>query len=336
MIVVAIILGAVTVLAARSILENPNTTSTGNQEVVEEVQTTTIVIATVPLKFGDEITAGQLKEVEWPTELLPEGAFTSINDVVGQERRVTLRSIDTREPIVKSKISGFGFRATLSQVIGEGRRAVTIRVNDVASVGGFVLPGDEVDVMLSYQDGDDVLDFITKIILQEVRVLAIDQISDDSQEGAIVGKAATLEVTPEEAQKIALASRIGSLSLALRRISDLETVPNQQTEVIKVRDLKPASGDDVVIKPVVKVGTGIRRTKPKPAKPVELGPAEMVITRGTTQSTESVDREANPELAGAGYPSNTAATQDALNGLSNSVRTGVSDTTSVLTSLVNQ
>lgn len=334
MIIVAVILGALTVLAARTFLEPRG--GAPAPAPAEQVQTSTIVIATVPLKFGDEINADQLREVEWPTELLPEGSFSSISEIVGKERRVTLRSIDIKEPVVKSKISGFGYRATLSQVIGEGRRAVTIRVNDVASVGGFVLPGDQVDVILSYQNGDDVLDTISNIILQDVRVLAIDQIADEAQEGAIVGKAATVEVSPEDAQKIALSSRIGTLSLALRRISDLETVPDQQTNVIKVKDLKPAGGEDVVIK-VKPVSTGYRRPKVETPKVVELDPAEMLITRGTEQTTENVERAADAELAGGTYPSSsTSETQAVLSGFSNSVRTGVSDTTKVLTSVVGQ
>lgn len=336
MIIVAVIMGALTVLAARSFLEGSGGPIESPVSQVEQIQTSTIVIATVPLKFGDEITADQLKEVDWPTELMPEGSFASISEIVGKERRVTLRSIDVKEPVVKSKISGFGFRASLSQVIGEGKRAVTIRVNDVASVGGFVLPGDQVDVLLSYQDGENVLDTISKIILQDVRVLAIDQVADEAREEAIVGKAATVEVSPEDAQKIALASRIGSLSLALRRISDLETVPDQQTNIIKVRDLKPAGGDVVEMKPKP-VGTGYRRPKAITPKVVELDPAEMLITRGTKQTTENVERGANAELAGGAYPSSSVTdTQTVLSGFSNSVRSGVSDTTNVLTSVVGQ
>lgn len=205
MLIVAVILGGLTVFAARSFIQNQRSTQVVPSEQTASMETTTIIVATVPLKFGDEITHDHLKEVEWPADLMPEGAFETIAAVVGDERRVTLRSININEPVVKNKISGFGYRATLSQIIGEGNRAVTIRVNDVASVGGFVLPGDEVDVVLSYQNGKDILDSISKVIIQNVRVLAIDQISDESQEGAIVGKAATIEVTPEDSQKIALA-----------------------------------------------------------------------------------------------------------------------------------
>lgn len=334
MIIVAVILGAVTVLAARSFIESERGGSEFDGLVVEQVETTTIVIATVPLKFGDEITTDQLKEVEWPADLQPEGSFTSISEIIGKERRVTLRSIDTNEPVVKSKISGFGFRATLSQIIGEGKRAVTIRVNDVASVGGFVLPGDEVDVILSYQDGDKVLDSISKIILQNVRVLAIDQIADEAQEGAIVGKAATLEVSPEEAQKIALSSKIGTLSLALRRISDLEPESDRQTDVVMVKDLKPAGGD--VIAPVSKPKSSSTRTYWKrpvvEAKKPEPTPAEMLITRGTERTSESVDRELEAELAGAAYPQKT----DAMSELTGSVKTGISQTTKIVSTVVGQ
>jgi len=339
MLIVAVILGAITVYFTRSFIESQRTAPTADLTQSNAVVTTTIVVSTVPLKFGDEITTDHLKEVDWPLDLKPEGSFETVNEVIGDERRVTLRSISINEPVVKSKISGFGYRATLSQIIGEGKRAVTIRVNDVASVGGFVLPGDEVDVVHSYQAGDDILDSISNIILQNVRVLAIDQIADESQEGAIVGKAATVEVTPEEAQKIALAAKVGSLSLALRRLSaeDLDEEVIDLTKTIEVSDLKL---DEIVkAKPVKKTGkrtyTTYRAPAPKPVEPVN---AEMIITRGVEQSKETVAKDTEASLAGGAYPKTetTSSLGSGLSGFTGSVAQGVSKTSNVITTLSGQ
>jgi len=298
MLIVAVILGIITVFFARSIIENNRV----NQAVVtapaENIETTTIVIATAPLKFGDELTVDNLREVEWPENLKPDGSFENVEEIIGTQRRVVLRSISDNEPIVKNKISGFGYRASLSQIIGKDNRAVTIRVNDVVGVGGFVLPGDEVDVILSYQDGDDILDMISKNIIQNVRVLAIDQISDEAQEGAIVGKAATIEVTPEQAQKIAVAAKIGTLSLALRKFSEGQEQEQIATEIIDVSDLEPSGAD-------VKKPTPVRTrttTSSRTVKPKVPSVTSMLITRGTDQTEEKVTRETEGALVGGSYP----------------------------------
>ena len=124
-------------------------------------------------------------------------------------KRVVLASIEANEPVLASKITGPGQRATLSAVIGAGMRAVTIRVNDVEGVAGFVLPGDHVDVLLTRlpdkRSGD------TDVVLQNVKVLAVDQLADDSSEKPAVVKAVTLEVDTVSAQKLSLAGSLVEL-----------------------------------------------------------------------------------------------------------------------------
>src|SRR5581483_4110551 len=136
------------------------------------------------------------------------------------------------EPLLKSKITGPGQRATLSAMLNDGLKAVTVRVNDVDGVGGFVLPGDHVDVLLTRQleknNGN------TEVILQNVRVLAIDQIADERLEKPSVAKAVTLEVDIVGAQKLSLAVSVGSLSLMLRKAGE---VRNQYTRKITLSDL---------------------------------------------------------------------------------------------------
>ena len=158
-----------------------------------------------------------LREVPWPHEAVPAGSFSKIAELTAS-RRVVLTAIEANEPILASKITGSGQRATLSAMLGDGMKAVTIRVNDVEGVAGFVLPGDHVDVVLTRQQDKAVA--ASDVVLQNVRVLAVDQIADERAEKPSVAKAVTLEVEVTAAQKLALAATIGTFSLALRKAGE--------------------------------------------------------------------------------------------------------------------
>jgi pilus assembly protein CpaB len=203
------------------------------------VATRTIVIAAGPLRFGAHISADHLREVAWPDEALPAGTFGSIADVMSGGKRIVLASIEKNEPILRTKITGPGQKATLSAVIQDGMRAVTVRVNDVEGVGGFVLPGDRVDVLLTRQA--ERATGMNDVVIQNARVLAIDQLADDAADRPTVAKAVTLEVDTTGAQKIALAASLGNLSLMLRRAGEqvldatrrVTTSDLSQTEVMQ-------------------------------------------------------------------------------------------------------
>src|ERR1700722_8547962 len=177
-----------------------------------------IVVAGKPLRFGDELSSAALREMPWPDNALPAGAFGKIADLMSG-KRVVLLPIDTNEAILASKITGPGQRATLSAMLGDGMKAVTLRVNDVDGVAGFVLPGDHVDVMLT-RTGDKS-STVNDIVTQNVRVLAIDQVADERADKPSVVKAVTLEVDVTDGQKIALASTVGSLALLLRKAGEV-------------------------------------------------------------------------------------------------------------------
>jgi pilus assembly protein CpaB len=132
------------------------------------VLTQTIVVASKPLRFGTELGAMSLREIAWPNEAVPAGAFSGIADLTSS-RRVVLTAIEANEPILASKITGSGQRATLSAVLQDGMKAVTIRVNDVEGVAGFVLPGDRVDVVLTRQQEKMVA--AADVVLQNVVIL---------------------------------------------------------------------------------------------------------------------------------------------------------------------
>jgi pilus assembly protein CpaB len=188
------------------------------------LDTKTVIVAAVPLQFGTPLTAAHLAEVQWPAASVPPGAFTSREALLGPGgQRTVLTAIAPNEPILASRITGPGQRGTLSAVIEDGKRAVTIRVDDVLGVAGFVQPNDRVDVLMTRNDrpatpgarpapGAAYAD----LLLQNARVLAIDQIADRSGQ-AKPAKAVTIEVTTEDAQKVALGASIGQLSLILRQ-----------------------------------------------------------------------------------------------------------------------
>jgi pilus assembly protein CpaB len=194
-----------------------------------EIKIGQIVIATQPLRFGTELTPANLREIEWPIAAIPAGAFTSKAELLkAGERRVVLSAIEANEPILKWKITGAGQRASLSSIIDNGMKAVTIRVNDVFGVAGFVLPGDRVDVVLTRSEsGNDKKQF-ADVLLQHVRVLGVDQLADDRTEKAAVVKAVTLEVATQDAQKLVLAGTVGSLSLMLRPAGSTAMVRTQR------------------------------------------------------------------------------------------------------------
>ena len=197
------------------------------------IATQTIVVAKKPLRFGTELSAAVLKETPWPDQALPAGAFHKISEVLSSGRRVVLTAIEANEPVLAVKITGAGERATLSALVRKGMKAVTIRVNDVEGVGGFVLPGDRVDVVLTRQIAKGSAS--TEVVLQDTRVLAVDQIADDRTAKAAVAKSVTLEVTTVQAQKLWLAASVGNLSLLLRKAGETARV---NTRKVTLKDLE--------------------------------------------------------------------------------------------------
>jgi pilus assembly protein CpaB len=175
----------------------------------------TIVVAIDPLRYGSELSKRNLREIAWHATDLPRGAFAKISDVlVAGDKRYAISAIEPNEPIMKWKVTGPGQRPSLAALLSPGMKAVTIRVNDVNGIAGFVLPGDRVDVMLTRKDNKSAF---TEVLLQGVRVLGVDQIADErTDKKAVVAKSVTLEVKIEDAQRVVLASTIGNLALALR------------------------------------------------------------------------------------------------------------------------
>lgn len=218
--VFAVVFGLLAVFVAQSWLSRQAELRMRSAEPAKQLPARTVVVATAPLRFGSLLTSDVLREVAWPEGAVPAGTFGAISAVVGDGKRVVLASIEPNEPILASKITGPGQRATLSAVIQPGMRAVTVRVNDVEGVAGFVLPGDHVDVLLTRNQEKEAS--ATDVVLQHARVLAVDQIADDSMDKPSVVKAVTLEVDSVAAQKVALAASLGTLALSLRKAGEAE------------------------------------------------------------------------------------------------------------------
>jgi pilus assembly protein CpaB len=241
MIAVAAVFGLLAVFVAQSWLNSQAEARLKSMEAqkTKPTATSTLVVASKALRFGNELSESSLREMPWPVDAIPQGGFRSIQEMLGQGKRVVLTAIEANEPVLASKITGQGQRATLSAMLGDGRKAATIRVNDIDGVAGFVLPGDRVDVMLSRQI--DKGNAINDVVLKNVKVLAIDQLADERSDKPSVVKAVTLDVDIAGAQKLALASQIGTLALALRKAGDAEPTASR---LITISDLGISKTDD--------------------------------------------------------------------------------------------
>jgi pilus assembly protein CpaB len=227
MIAVAAVFGLLAVFVAQAWLNHQAEARMKSIDAQKKtaVATRSLVVASRPLRFGVELTAAALRELPWASEQLPPGAFASIDELIAGGKRIVLTPIELNEPVLGSKITGSGQRASLSALIGEGKKASTIRVNDVDGVAGFVLPGDRVDVILSRQL--DKGSAVNDVVLKNAKVLAIDQLADERADKPSLAKAVTLEVDIAGAQKLSLSGQIGTLSLALRKAGDSEPVDSR-------------------------------------------------------------------------------------------------------------
>jgi pilus assembly protein CpaB len=180
-----------------------------------------VVVLAVDVQLGSRIGSEMLKLVDWPSSSVPQGAFNDAKDVDGRVAKVGLQR---GEPVLESKLAPVGTRGGLSAVVTEGKRAITVRVNDVVGVAGFALPGNYVDIMVSTQQetsGPNGQEHkISKIVLERILVLAVAQEAGRDETKPKLVNAVTLEVTPDQAEKLDLARSVGSLSLVLRNQVD--------------------------------------------------------------------------------------------------------------------
>jgi pilus assembly protein CpaB len=182
-----------------------------------------VVVARGDMAFGALIQPEMVRLQPWPREAVPPDAFRTLDEVIGvagsSERRRVRRALAAGEVILTSKVSGFGEKVTIADIIDPKKRALAIRVNDVTGVAGFLTPGDRVDIVLTRQIDRD---YRADTILQNIKIRGVDQVADEDRDKPAVVRTVTVEVDPPEAQKLVLAQQAGTLSLALRSLDNVE------------------------------------------------------------------------------------------------------------------
>lgn len=239
------------------------------------IDASTVFVAARDIDAGTRLTSDMLKKTDWPSGSMPAGSFQDIEKL---ENRVLKTHLVTGEPVLESKLAPIGTSGGLSGVIAEGKRAITVRVNDVIGVAGFALPGNLVDILVSAKDENQKP--FSKLVLEQILVLAVAQDvgRDDSKPKVVT--AVTLEVTPEQAEVLDLARSIGTLSLALRNQVDSDHI---DTNGRRIQDL-------------------LKQTVPVTATPAEPktvyrsrepGYQSIAIIRGTSKSESKLPEGKN-------------------------------------------
>jgi pilus assembly protein CpaB len=269
--------------------------------------TVPVVVATAAIPYGAKLDASKLTVVHLPANAVPQGAFTTPAQVLSQPggAPVALAAIAAHEPLLPAKLSGPGARPIVSAGITEGMRAYTISISETAGVGGHALPGDRVDVIVARQPPTPkaVKDICEEckleradVVLQNVRLLGMDLNVDPTTTQSAISHTATLEVSVEDAQRLAVAAQVGTLSLALRRAGQADVTPVRPVEIADLKSTAPRAPGPI---PPDEMRNYLGRGQPSadpgaPGKIVIHGRA-VVIVHGDSSTTVDV-----PAYRGAG------------------------------------
>ena len=187
------------------------------------VETTPVVITSTTLNYARQLVAEDLAIINWPSNNLPENIFSSIEEVIGGEDagpRYVKRTLDPGEPLLASKITNFGEDIGVNTLLEPGTRAFAIRVDVASGVSGFIQPGDAVDI---YWTGNSNNQVITKLVLEKVKIIAIDQQADQDSQRPTVARTVTLQVSPDIVANLVQFQSSGNLTLSLRGVEDTTT-----------------------------------------------------------------------------------------------------------------
>ncbi len=215
-----------------------------------------VVVAGRDIPFGQPIQPQMLQVMSWPRAALPPGAITELDALIpkpGMPPRRATREMAQGELVLASKVSDFGEKVTIVQTLGENTRAMAIKVEAETAVGGFVTPGDAVDIVLT-QGRDQTLRAVT--ILQNIRVLGVDQQADQQADQPFVAQTVTVEVTPEQSQTLALAQKAGTLSLSLRSLDNAEDRPLESIRLSDILREKSPVEEPAAAKTTIRVRRG--------------------------------------------------------------------------------
>ncbi len=204
--------------------------------------TTQIVIAARDLPAGYLLGAEDVRVIDWPSGPVPDGYARSIPEVVG---RGLITNVKLNEPLLATKMANRSGQGGLQIVIPEGMRAIAVRVDEVVAVAGFVVPGARVDLFLTTTAAGDP---ITKLVMQNVTVLAVEQNSErDPQGRAMLGSVVTVLATPDDAEKLIHATRSGGqIQLGLRNMLDVKDVTTRGARMAGLLAGRPGGGGTIL------------------------------------------------------------------------------------------
>ncbi|MFO7529721.1 MAG: Flp pilus assembly protein CpaB [Marinobacter sp.] len=225
-----------------------------------------VVVAALQIPFGKKVEASDLKVATMPKAMVPSSALTEAKEIEGS---VATTTIYPGEMILKEKVAAFGGGSALSAVIAPNKRAVTVRVNDVIGVAGFLMPGNRVDIVAAKRNGNR--NYESRTLLENVKVLAVDQTASPEKDKPVIVRAVTLELGSDDAEELVKATQEGMIQLALRNPLDDSMRPAPEPEPVK---------EEVVVE---------AKPAPKPApRRVVVTSSRVTIIRGTDVSTSKV------------------------------------------------
>lgn len=217
----SIIVGIIAVVFGRGWLNNEADATATPAVILQEIETQKILVSDITIERGDLLTDEAFRVVDWPAAHIPDGAITEISAILNQQGGYpyALGVMVPGEPLLSAKLSHSAVRDTLAAIIEPGFRAVSVEVSDASGVAGFVLPDHRVDVNVFSErrnpsTGETIHE--VKTLLEDVRVLAIDQSFQENLEGAAPARTVTLQVTPEQSKKLGLAGQTSEIGLVLR------------------------------------------------------------------------------------------------------------------------
>ncbi len=240
------------------------------------LSTTPVIVAALEIPFGQKIEASHLKAINWPEATMPEGVFNDPAAIVG---KIANTKIMQNEMVINSRIVDEVGGSVLAAIVSPNKRAVTVRVNDVLGVAGFLLPGNHVDILATRQEDNQRPQ--TETILEDLKVLAVDQTASTEEDKPIVVRTVTVEADPYEAEQLVRASEEGSVQLVLRNPTDDSRIVKQEPEKEEDPEMNLFSDLNFIpLEPLVE--KELEKVAEVPVKPKEKVVKTVSIVRGSS------------------------------------------------------
>jgi pilus assembly protein CpaB len=279
---IAVIASALATFGLYKVLQQQSKRSAGPKVAYQKV-----VVAGCDLQMGKKLEATDLKVSDWPVTIVPAGSYPTASELVG---RVMKTESQTGEAVIEGKLAPKGSEGGFSSIIPAGMRALTVSVNNSSGVGGFILPNTHVDVLVTVSSPVQKGESTTKIILEDIKVLAVDQTFERKEDDPVIVQTVTLLVTPDDAEKLVLASTEGKLQLSLRNTSDRSV---RATSGVQLKELVVKQTEQASRKPEKLTGQSRRINPGGPAqnrKIIEVirssQRAEVTFINGETRETK--------------------------------------------------